>query len=163
MEKRRVHCIVRQLYLTWLVCCNSVTAAWLPPSPLACSFWVLSAHTWNPHWLNQEYFSHWKRWGGLYKKVWMWVRLLRREEAFAHSFALGCLDVIIPKRSTGNHAVGLCYSKFDVSELVLCVFSKHKLDGDTMKFREVLHPEYRYSCVFEGGLGRNNTSGEETV
>lgn len=59
----------------------------------------------------------------------MWVRLLRREKAFAQSFALGFLDVILPKWSTGNHTVGLCYSKSDVSELILCVFSKHKLDG----------------------------------
>lgn len=93
----------------------------------------------------------------------MWVRFLRREEGFAQSFALGSLVVITPKWSTGNHTVGLCYSKFDVSELVLCVFSKHKLDGDTMKFREVLHPEHCYSCVFEGGLGRNKTSGAEPV
>lgn len=49
----------------------------------------------------------------------MWVRLLRIEEAFAQTFALGCLDVIIPKWGTGNHTLGLCYSKFDVSELVL--------------------------------------------
>lgn len=93
----------------------------------------------------------------------MWVKFLRREEAFALSFALGCLDVIIPKWSTGNHTVGLCYNKSDVSELVLCVFSKHKLDGDTMKFREVLHPEHCYNCVFGGGLGRNNTSGAEPL
>lgn len=93
----------------------------------------------------------------------MWVRLLRREEAFAQSFALGCLDAIIPKWSTGNHTVGLWYSKSNVSELVLCVFSKHKLDGDTMKFRKLLHPEHCYSCVFEGGLGRNNTSGAKPV
>lgn len=93
----------------------------------------------------------------------MWVRFLRIEEAFAQSFALGCLDVIIPKWSTGNQSVGLCYSKCNVSELVLCVFSKHKLDGDTMKIREVLHPEHCYSCVFEGGLGRNNTSGAAPV
>lgn len=92
----------------------------------------------------------------------MWVRFPRREESFAQSFALGCL-VITPKWSTENHTVGLCYSKFNVSELVLCVFSKHKLDGDTMKFKEVLHPEHCYSCMFEGGLGRNETSGAEPV
>lgn len=92
----------------------------------------------------------------------MWVRFPRREESFAQSFALGCL-VITPKWSTENHTGGLCYSKFNVSELVLCVFSKHKLDGDTMKFKEVLHPEHCYSCMFEGGLGRNETSGAEPV
>lgn len=92
----------------------------------------------------------------------MWVRLLRIKEAFPQSFALSCLDVVIPKWSTGNHTVGQCYSKFNVSELVLCVFSKHRLDGDTMKIRE-LHPEHCYSCVFEGGFGSNNTSGIKSV
>lgn len=31
-----------------------------------------------------------------------------------------------------------------------------------MKFK-VLHPEHCYSCVFEGGLGKNNSSGAEPV
>lgn len=68
--------------------------------------------------------------------------------------ALGCLDVIVPKvEYKESCTLGLCCSKVSVSNLVPRVFSKHKLDGDAMKFREVLHPENCYSCVFEGGLG----------
>lgn len=127
MEKWRVHCILRQLYLTWLVCCNSrASHSSVAPSfssglqflSLLCTHIEISL-------AEPRVFLRLERWGRLHKKLWMWVRLLRREEAFAQSFALGCLDVIIPEWSTGNHTFNLCYSKFDVSELVLCVLSKH--------------------------------------
>ena len=105
-----VRCIVRQLYLSQLMCSKSgASLSSVAPSPSAgLPFLNPLCTPVQPSLAAPRGFLALGRCGELYKKVWMWVRLLGREAAFPQSSAVGCLGVTVLKWSAGNR--GLCAS-----------------------------------------------------